>query len=97
MGEPIMGMATATQYEDDHTHDADHIVLCYQQVFKQVHGSVPRTRHMSSHWFQVNGEIVHRTTLIEEINRLRIIARKDHLRNTNKSLIQRLIGRLRSS
>lgn len=73
---------------------AEDVVGGYMHTFKALHGRTPRVRHMGGQWFQVGSEIVHQTTLEQEVMRLRAILQKQQ--RTDKGLITRLIGRLRN-
>ncbi len=64
------------------------------RAFHALHGRPPRIAHRSGDWYQVNGEICHRSTVEAEIERLRTLA-KNH-RRMEKSVVKRLIARLRS-
>jgi hypothetical protein len=66
----------------------------YMRAFHALHGRPPRIRHMSGVWFQVNGEIVHKSTVEAEIERLRTLARKH--RRFEKGMVNKIIERLRS-
>lgn len=80
----------------DPTLPPRYIVESYRQAFRSVHGREPQIRYMGNHWYHVNGETVHRLTLIEEIGRL---AEMEHISQPvrpDKSIIQRLIAKIRS-
>jgi len=49
---------------------------------------------MGGYWYQINGEIVHRTTLTSEMFRLRKLAQQQ--KPIERSIVQRLITRLKS-
>jgi hypothetical protein len=51
---------------------------------------------MFAEWYQVNGETVHRLTLFGEISRLRSLAQQQRLAKTDRSIVQRLIAKLRA-
>lgn len=74
---------------------AEQIASDYIHAFKLVHRQEPRVRYLSNQWFQVNGETVHRLTLIRETERLRDIAQAQRLQATDKGMLQRLIAKLR--
>lgn len=79
----------------DEPISAPQIILeAYQRAFRQVNGYEPHIRHLGGHWYQVNGETVHRTFLMVEISRLRDLAQRQRP-TPDKSIIQRLIGKLR--
>jgi hypothetical protein len=71
------------------------MVESYQRAYKQVHGRTPYVRHQFGEWYQVGSEIVPRSTLLSEVARLRSIAQKQRLQSTDKSLVNRLIAKLR--
>lgn len=71
------------------------IIDNYRRAYKMVHNHEPHVNHISAEWYQVNGETVHRITLFAEITRLRGMAQQQRLANTDKSLVQRLIAKLR--
>ncbi len=80
---------------DAATLSPNEIVEHYQRAYKQVHGREPQVIHMFAEWYQVNGETVHRLTLFGEISRLRSLAQQQRLAKTDKSVVQRLIAKLR--
>lgn len=65
----------------------------YIRFYKQVHGRAPRVRYAGNQWFQVNGEVVHSTTLAEEVEHLRALSRQKQA--PEMSVVQRLIAKLR--
>ncbi|HLU10964.1 MAG TPA: hypothetical protein VK003_14935 [Oceanobacillus sp.] len=81
---------------DDPTLPPRYVVDTYRRAYEAVHGREPAVRYMGNHWYSVNGETVHRITLMEEIGRLRESSKKPNLMRADKGLIQRLISRLRS-
>ena len=81
---------------DDPTLPPRYVVDTYRRAYETVHGREPAVRYMGNHWYSVNGETVHRITLMEEINRLSHLSHKQKLIRADKSIIQRLISRLRS-
>ena len=80
---------------EDLTLSPQIMVDSYQRAYKQVYGRTLQVRHQFGEWYYINGETVHRLTLLQEIARLRGIAQKQRLQNTDRSLVQRLITRLR--
>ena len=50
------------------------IVQHYQRAYQQVHKREAQVLHLTSEWYQVNGEMVHRLVLMREISRLRELA-----------------------
>jgi hypothetical protein len=88
-------MYYTTQDKNDATLSPKHIVENYRHAYKQVHGKDPHITHVFAEWYQVNGETVHRVTLFGEISRLRGLAQQQRLATTDKSIVQRLIAKLR--
>lgn len=92
------------QYNDATTLTPRSITDAFKSAYRQVHGRDPQVVHMFAEWYQVNGETVHRVTLFGEISRLRGLAhyqqqqRQQQRKSTaDKSVIQRLIARLRGA
>ena len=68
----------------------------YRRVYQKVHRREPRVVHLFDDWYQVNGETVHRLTLFREITRLSDLAQRQRVNMADKSIVQRLINRLRT-
>lgn len=84
-------------FRDDPLMPPRHVVEHFRRAYLGVNGREPQVRYMGNHWYFVNGETVHRITLIQEIARLQEFSQKQHYHPpVEKSLIQRLISRLRS-
>ena len=66
----------------------------YIRHHKAVYGVAPKIRHMSGYWYQVNGEIVHRSTLTAETLRLKQLIKKRQ--KMESGLIHRVIARLKA-
>lgn len=66
----------------------------YRHYYKQLHGRKPQIRHMGGQWYNVNGEIVHHSTLMQEIQHLRKLVRQR--KQPEKRLLVRVIERLRN-
>ena len=81
---------------DDPTLPPRYVVENYRRAYNMINGREPTVRYMGNHWYNVNGETVHRSTLMEEIARLRNMSQRQTLVRTDKSVIQRLISRLRN-
>lgn len=73
-----------------------YVVENYRIAYVSAHGREPAVRYMGNHWYYVNGETVHRLTLLEEIGRLRSMPPKQPFRRTDRNVVQRLIDRLRA-
>jgi hypothetical protein len=77
----------------DKTLTPQDLVEGYMRSYHALHGRTPRVRHMSGYWYNVNGEIVHRSTLVQEILHLRQTA---HQRKpVERSIVHRIIARLK--
>ena len=82
---------------DDPTLPPRYVVENYRRAYTVINGREPFVRYMGNHWYNVNGETVHRSTLMEEIARLRNLSQRQTITTkTDKSVIHRLIARLRS-
>lgn len=80
---------------EEPVHSPQAIVEHYRQAFLRVHHREPLVRYMGNHWFYVNGETVHKAVLIGEIDQLQDLARKQLIFKAERSVVQRLIARLR--
>lgn len=78
---------------DDPTIPPRYIVEGYRKAYTRIHRREPQCRYIGNHWYNVNGETVHRATLTDEIARLRGLDRKSE--RADRSVIQRLIDKLR--
>jgi hypothetical protein len=82
---------------DDPTLPPRYIVEHYRKAYSNLYRRDPMVRYMGNHWYYVNGETVHRKTLLDEISRLRDLSQRQTLRlNGDKTLIQRIIAKLRN-
>ncbi len=81
---------------DDPTLPPRYVVENYRRAYSVVNGRDPFVRYMGNHWYHVNGETVHRSTLIDEIARLRTLSQRQLIGKADASIIKRLIARLRS-
>ncbi len=73
-----------------------YVVENYRKAFLVLNGCEPNVRYMGNQWYSVNGETVHRSTIMEEIGRLRTLAQAQSLQRANKGIIQKLIARLKA-
>jgi hypothetical protein len=78
---------------DDPTIPPRYIVEGYRKAYARVHRREPQCRYIGNHWYNVNGETVHRATLTDEIARLRTLDQRSG--RADRSVIQRLIDKLR--
>jgi hypothetical protein len=92
-----MQTSTMQHHHDGATLTPQLVMEKYRRAYKLVHGREPRVAHVFAEWYQVNGEMVHRVTLFGEITRLRDLAKRQRINNTDRSIIQRLIAKLRAS
>lgn len=82
---------------NDQTLTPNIIVESYESAYWKVYGRDPRVHHLGAQWYAVNGETVHRLSLMTEIGRLRDEAqRQKPFPAPNRSMINRLISRLRN-
>lgn len=90
------------------TLPTDEIIEGYGKIFTSVYGQEPRINFLGNQWYQVNGEPVHRTVMLREIERLHDLW--THMRETQeieqtqqamrppsprRNAVQKLIGKLR--
>ncbi len=78
------------------THPADRFITEYQTAFNEVYGQTPRVFYLGNQWYQVNGETTHHTIFVSEITRLRDLAKLQQRHSKNRTLISRLINKLRN-
>ena len=83
-----------TTYNDP-TIPPRYIVEGYRKAYARIHSREPQCRYIGNHWYNVNGETVHRATLTDEIARLRNLDQRDNSGRPDRTIIQRLIDRLR--
>ncbi len=72
-----------------------YVMDAFHRAYYLVHKRDPQIAHLFDDWYQVNGETIHRLTLFHEITRLRDLAQKHRLASADKTVVQRLIARLR--
>ncbi len=89
---------------NDATLTPKHIVDSFQNAYRRVYRREAQVVHMFAEWYTVNGETVHRMTLFSEISRLNQLARDQAAqrkpapeRSLDRSMVQRLIARLRGA
>jgi len=73
-----------------------YLVEHFRKVYEKAHQREPMVRYMGNHWYYVNGETVHRTTLVEEIQRLQHLVQRQNIVKTDQNLLKRLIAKLKS-
>ncbi|RMF80211.1 MAG: hypothetical protein D6737_08820 [Chloroflexi bacterium] len=86
------------QVLDDHRRETltpDTIAESYQRLYQQVNHRPIEIYYLSNQWYRVGHETVHRSTLLGEITRLRQVAVRKHVQSTDKSLVKKLIDKLR--
>lgn len=81
---------------DDPTLTPKIILDHYIGAYRKVNGKQPSVRYVGGPWYVVNGETVHRIMLLTEIQRLHQEAHHRTFAPPNRSMIQRLITRLRN-
>lgn len=81
-----------------------HLILeGYSDLYQKIYSHAPQVDYMGNSWYRVNGELVHRSVLLSEIDRLRDIREvafqppkpQPHSAEAKKSMVQRLIAKLR--
>lgn len=73
------------------------IAEAYRESFKTLYGKDVDVQYIYNKWYTVNGETVHRITLMQEITRLQglIRLRNQSMPRRDKNMVNRLISRLR--
>lgn len=71
------------------------IIDALRRVYYLVYETDPDVHYVGNGWYRVNGEVVHRTTVFEEIDRLRDM-HEAHRTSKKAGLVRRLIARLRA-
>ncbi|MCK6578883.1 MAG: hypothetical protein L6Q98_12330 [Anaerolineae bacterium] len=71
------------------------IVESFKFAYAKVNNCDPIIVYRGNHWYIINGEAVHRTMVMREIARLRGVAQRQTLHNTDRSILTRLINKLR--
>jgi hypothetical protein len=82
-------------YADDPGVTPREIIETFRSAYKLVNACDPVIVYRGNQWFIVNGEAVHRAMVIREIARLRGLAQKQTMKQTDKSILTRLIAKLR--
>jgi hypothetical protein len=83
------------------TLPTDQVLFDYFHAHRLMYGQEPRIHYLGNQWYQLNGEPVHRTVLIREIDRLRGLyeiqqpAPRGRAASYPRSVIQRIINKLR--
>jgi len=81
---------------EDPTLPPRYLVEHFRKVYAKAHQREPMVRYMGNHWYYVNGETVHRTTLVEEIQRLQHVIQRQNIVKTDQNLLKKLIAKLKS-
>ena len=79
----------------DETLSPKSVVETYIHNYRLVYGQVPSAHYMREGWFRINGETVHYTVLLQEIEQLHDLARRQRMKQSSKGAIRRLIDKLR--
>ncbi len=80
---------------DDPTIPPREVVDSFRSAYVSVNNCDPQIFYRGNHWYMVNGEAVHRVMVLRETWRLRGMAQRQSLKNTDKSILSRLINKLR--
>jgi hypothetical protein len=102
-GARATGTHEMVQAGDDPTLPPRYVVDSFCQVYQAVYFRQPTVRYMGNHWYNVDGETVHRAALMREIARLKELAAPppepkpvSGYSRPDVGLIQRLINRLKN-
>lgn len=80
---------------DDPSIPPADIVASFKLAYNKVNAREPNIFYRGNQWFIVNGEAVHRQMVMRELARLRALAQQQNLKNTDRSILTRLINKLR--
>lgn len=80
---------------NDPTITPQDIAEGYMRSYSQLYGCPPRVQHLGGEWYKVNGEMVTRTILLDEVINIRHLI-KQKKKTTSKSLIHRLINKIKA-
>jgi hypothetical protein len=81
---------------DDPTLPPRYVVDSFKRAFEHAYGREASIRYIGNHWYHVNGETVHRVMLMEEIIRLHELEQQKPPPRAERSVIQRLIAKLKA-
>lgn len=83
------------RWVSDETISPKSIIETYIHNYRLVYGRPPTAHYMREGWFRINGETVHYSVLLEQIEQLHELARLQQMRKGSKNAIRRLIDKLR--
>ncbi|MBZ0276645.1 MAG: hypothetical protein K8I60_10890 [Anaerolineae bacterium] len=79
-----------TTYKD--TLQPEYLIESYRRAHEMVHHTPAHVTCISHDWYQINGEIVHRGTILAQTAQLSALAQQEHLHtHEKKQLIYELI------
>lgn len=97
---------TAMTYPTTEQTLTPHLILeGYSDLYQKIYSHAPQVDYMGNSWYRINGELVHRSVLLSEMDRLRDIREVvfqpakpiPYSAETKKTVIQRLIAKLRGA
>ncbi len=77
------------------TLSPDQIIREFKRVFKHVYDHEAKVFYVGNGLYQVNGEFVHHSILMSEMERLNYLLEVKRLSSPKRSAVQRLINKLR--
>lgn len=96
---------TMAYQTNDQTLTPHMILAGYSDLYQKIYQHAPEADYMGNSWYRVNGELVHRSVLLSEIDRLRDIrevtlqpllrTEQPQQRETKRTAVHRLIAKLR--
>ena len=84
------------QYESTDTLTPQIISDSFRRAYKEFYGHDVNVVHCAAEWYQVNGEYVHRITMLQSLEHLREMQRaRQAAAEDKRSTVRRLIAKIR--
>ncbi len=88
-------------YSSEVTLSPASIAQGYVDLYERIYSRSPQVVYMGNSWYRINGELIHRSVLLTEIDRLRDLNADqfpmlaERTTPSRKSVVQRMIEKLR--
>jgi hypothetical protein len=76
------------------TISVEEVIADYAHAYRLVYGHQPKAHYIGNRWYSVNGSTVHHTVIMNEIDYLMDLAKRQRRRG-DRSTIMKLIRKLR--
>ena len=67
----------------------------FRRAYKDFYGRDVHVIHCAAEWYQVDGEYVHRMTILQSLEHLREMLRARSTRDDKRNAVRRLIAKIR--